>query len=67
MAYVVNLPCVADTYINEASKSVNYGTSDRIISGRQGQNRQYALLRFDMSSAFGKIHRYEAKSLCGRR
>ena len=49
MALIVNLPCVADTYINEASKSVNYGTSDCIISGRQGQNRQYALLRFDMS------------------
>lgn len=49
MAHMVNLPCVADTYINEASKSVNYGDSDRIISGRQGQNRQYALLRFDMS------------------
>ena len=49
MAHMVNLPCVADTYINEASKSVNYGDYNHIISGRQGKNRQYALLRFDMS------------------
>lgn len=56
--HTVDLPCIADTYIDQNYPSTNYGSASTLIVGEDGTGeyymRQYALLRFDISSVARK-------------
>jgi len=53
--YCVNLPAVADTYIEQASPTTNRGTSSTFLTDSQTAALQRALLQFDLSIIPGPI------------
>lgn len=56
--HTIDLPCIADTYIDQNYPNTNYGSATTLLSGEDGTGeyymRQHALLRFDISSVARK-------------
>ena len=59
--HTIDLPCIADTYIDSDNPNTNYGSATLLNAGGDGGSsslfRYYALFKFDWTSLPEKSHK----------